>query len=90
MNMLRKKIANKETILGTLVSLTDPCLCEIMGNVGYDCVWIDMEHTPKNILIRGVKKGSEKDGTDYRKVMEFFGVSPTLENLQNGKDGQNA
>ena len=45
MNMLRKKIANKETILGTLVSLTDPCLCEIMGNVGYDCVWIDMEHT---------------------------------------------
>lgn len=31
--------------MGTLVSLTDPCLCEIMGNVGYDCVWIDTEHT---------------------------------------------
>lgn len=45
MNILREKIENKETVLGTLVSLTDPCLCEIMGNIGYDCVWIDMEHT---------------------------------------------
>ncbi len=45
MNALRKKIEQKEKICGTLVSLTDPCLCEIMGNVGYDCVWIDTEHT---------------------------------------------
>ena len=39
------KIQNKEKIKGTLVSLTDPCLCEIIGNVGYDCVWVDTEHT---------------------------------------------
>jgi len=45
MNNLRKKIESKEKILGTLVSLTDPCLCEIMGKIGYDCVWIDTEHT---------------------------------------------
>ena len=45
MNLLRDKLQNKEKIRGSLVSLTDPCLCEIMGNVGYDCVWIDMEHT---------------------------------------------
>ena len=45
MNALRLKIENKQKILGTLVSLTDPCLCEIMGNIGYDCVWIDTEHT---------------------------------------------
>ena len=45
MNTLRSKIENKEKILGTLVSLTAPCLCEIMGNIGYDCVWIDTEHT---------------------------------------------
>ena len=73
--------------------LTDALRAEILESKGYQVQileFIDMEHTPKNILIRGVKKGSEKDGTDYRKVMEFFGVSPTLENLQNGKDGQNA
>ena len=45
MNLLRQKLERKEKILGTLVSLTDPALCEIMGNVGFDCVWIDMEHT---------------------------------------------
>ena len=27
------------------MSLTDPALCEIMGNIGFDCVWIDTEHT---------------------------------------------
>lgn len=45
MNALRRKIENGERVLGTLVCLTDPCLCEIMGNIGYDCVWVDTEHT---------------------------------------------
>lgn len=45
MNKLREKLQSGEKINGTLVCLSDPCLCEIMGNAGYDCVWIDMEHT---------------------------------------------
>lgn len=45
MNLLRRKMEENKLMKGTLVSLTDPCLCEIMGNVGYDCVWIDTEHT---------------------------------------------
>ena len=45
MNILREKIKNGEKTCGTLVSLTDPALCEIMGVVGYDYIWIDMEHT---------------------------------------------
>ncbi len=45
MNNLREKLSEKKTILGCLVCLTDPCLCEIMGYIGYDCVWIDTEHT---------------------------------------------
>jgi len=45
MNQLREKLSRGERVYGSLVSLTDPCLCEIMGRVGYDCVWIDMEHT---------------------------------------------
>ncbi len=45
MNALRKRLENKEKIYGSIVSLTDPALCEIMGNVGFDCVWIDTEHT---------------------------------------------
>lgn len=68
---------------------TDALRAEILESKGYQVQileFIDMEHTPKNILIRGVKKGREKDGTSYQKVMEFLGVSPTLELLQNGKD----
>ena len=45
MNELRALLEQGKKVNGTLVSLTDPCLCEIMGNVGYGCVWIDMEHT---------------------------------------------
>ena len=45
MNLLKEKIKKGERVLGTLVSLTDPALCEIMGNVGFDAVWIDTEHT---------------------------------------------
>ncbi len=45
MNLLRQKLNDGKLIKGTLVSLTDPCLCEIVGNVGFDCVWIDTEHT---------------------------------------------
>ena len=38
-------IEAKEKIRGTIVSLTALCLYEIIGNAGFDCVWIDMEHT---------------------------------------------
>ena len=40
MSSLKEKIKSNKKICGTLVSLTDPCLCEIVGNIGYDCVWI--------------------------------------------------
>ncbi len=45
MNNLRERIKHGEKLCGSIVSLTDPCLCEIIGNVGYDFIWIDMEHT---------------------------------------------
>lgn len=84
MNILREKIENKEKITGTLVSLTDPCMCEIMGNIGYDCVWIDMEHTYmsyKDVLchlnaarsadIPSVVRLPQNDLTATKKVLEM-------------------
>lgn len=84
MNLLRQKIENREKILGTLVSLTDPCLCEIMGNIGYDCVWIDTEHTYmsfKDVLchlngarssgIPAVVRLPQNDLTDTKKILEM-------------------
>lgn len=49
--------------------------------------FIDMEHTPKNLLIRAVKKGSmrPKHSTDIRTVEEMLHVAPTLDKLLNNK-----
>lgn len=46
-----------------------------------------MEHTPKNLLIRAVKKGSMrlKHSTDIRTVEEMLHVMPTLDKLLNNK-----
>ncbi len=45
MNKLKERIKNGDKLCGTLVSLTDPSLCELLGYIGYDYIWIDMEHT---------------------------------------------
>ncbi|MEE0419030.1 MAG: aldolase/citrate lyase family protein [Lachnospiraceae bacterium] len=45
MNSLRDKIKNKEKIIGTHVSLSDPSICEILGYLDFDYIWVDMEHT---------------------------------------------
>lgn len=45
MKTLRQKIMDRDKIVGTHVQLTDPGICEIMGRLGYDFFWIDLEHT---------------------------------------------
>ncbi len=69
---------------------TDAIRAQILESKGYKVQvleFIDMEHTPKNILIRAVKKGRANDNGDYRRLMEFLHVEPTLALLQDrGKD----
>ena len=69
---------------------TDALRAQILESKGYQVQvleFIDMEHTPKNILIRAVKKGKAKDSGDYRKLMEFLHVQPTLAVLQDRGKG---
>lgn len=68
---------------------TDALRAQILESRGYQVQileFIDMEHTPKNILIRAVKNGKEKDSDEWRKVMDFLQVTPTLAALQDGKE----
>lgn len=66
--------------------ITDALRAELLEQQGYDTKvleFIDMEHTPKNLLIRAVKrKGiqSRKHG-NIDEVTEFLQISPTLERL---------
>ncbi|MDF2944766.1 MAG: hypothetical protein K0S01_3624 [Herbinix sp.] len=69
--------------------ITDALRAEILETKGYRVQlleFIDMEHTPKNILIRAVKRndtGHEKEAKtdELMKCMEFLGVSPCLQQL---------
>ena len=43
--------------------------------------FIDMEHTPKNILIRAVKTGKKRSRDSFSDTMKALHVAPTLDRL---------
>lgn len=45
-NALREKLHNGEPVVGTLVSLPDAGIVEVIGYAGFDFVVIDTEHSP--------------------------------------------
>lgn len=45
MSILSDKLSRGETAIGSHVSLNDPVISEMMGDVGFDYLWIDTEHT---------------------------------------------
>lgn len=66
--------------------LTDGLRAKYLENSGYDTQvleFIDMEHTPKNILLRAVKTGKAKRGSAeaIEACREFLGVTPMLGTL---------
>lgn len=65
--------------------VTDALRAELLESKGYKVQileFIDMEHTPKNILIRAVKDDKiSNDLNKYHTCKEFLGVDPTLDKL---------
>ena len=65
--------------------VTDGLRAEYLKQNGYDTQileFIDMEHTPKNLLIRGVKMGETRNREkQIRACEEFFNVKPKLGEL---------
>jgi len=68
--------------------MTDALRAELLEQKGYDVQileFIDMSHTPKNLLIRGVKRKKEKQCssqiTAYEKLCDSMNLHGTLENL---------
>lgn len=63
---------------------TDGIRANLLESMGYETQileFIDMEHTPKNLLIRAVKTGNKKDMEKAANLMEVLNISPTLERL---------
>jgi SAM-dependent methyltransferase len=67
--------------------LTDAIRANLLEQQGYQTQileFIDMEHTPKNLLIRAVKKGGMRPAgkvTQIDDMMQFLHVEPTLKEL---------
>lgn len=66
--------------------MTDGIRANLLEEQGYDTQileFIDMEHTPKNLLIRAVKTEKNEKNTDARleKMLKTFEINPTLKNL---------
>lgn len=84
----------------TAALMTDAMRGQLLEMKGYKTQlleFIDMEHTPKNILIRGVKskgllpKAARKQQMkNYQKCRDFFGAELTLEKLFKEMEGEMA
>ena len=68
--------------------LTDGLRAQMLESAGYDTQileFIDMEHTPKNLLIRAVKNEKKKTGDEQEKAWKecaaAFHARPSLEKL---------
>lgn len=66
--------------------ITDGIRAELLEGKGYETQlleFIDMEHTPKNLLIRAVKTGKPKEQEALQNTMEALHIRPTLDRLLN-------
>lgn len=81
----------------TAALMTDAMRGMLLETQGYQTQlleFIDMEHTPKNILIRAVRSKKlvpsvvkQQRKKEYETCRDFFGASPTLEKLLGGNGG---
>lgn len=43
---VKKRWAQGKPVLGTVAHFSDPASAELIGLMGFDCLWIDLEHQP--------------------------------------------
>ena len=69
--------------------LTDGIRGQLLEMSGYRTQileFIDMEHTPKNIMIRAIRQGKKADGAALETMMKELDVKQTLYGLLVGEE----
>jgi len=67
--------------------VTDAARAQLLEAVGYDVQlveFVELEHTPKNVLIRAVRRPRRDRAKAHRSYLAFkveLGIEPTLEHL---------
>ena len=81
MSPLLKHGILKERISSLVTDAARGNLLEVVGYNVQFVEFIDMEHTPKNIMIRAIYNGqkNEKALVDYMRYKEFWSIEPYLE-----------
>ena len=85
-NSLLRQVLQYGLIKERMAALyTDAIRAQVLEYRGYRTQileFIDMEHTPKNILIRAVRQGKKRDnGLQIRELADFLHVKPTVVEL---------
>ena len=94
-NKMKQILDEGKLAVGMGIFTGSPIVVQMIGYSGFDFVFIDMEHTPKNLLIRALhrKKPSakkrEKASKEVNAFCEQFGFAPTLWKLLQEEGGVN-
>jgi 2-dehydro-3-deoxyglucarate aldolase/4-hydroxy-2-oxoheptanedioate aldolase len=103
LNILLKKITEGKFCTGMVVTLNDPAVSELAGEIGYDFTWIDMEHAPIGLesalnhvmAVRGTEAAPfiRVPGNEYHIIKPILELAPAaviIPMVNNAEDAANA
>ena len=74
---LRRRLESRQACIGICLGLTDPHVSEMMGDIGYDFTWVDMEHGALSIET-GLAHVMALRGTDCAPLVRVPSHDPVL------------
>lgn len=76
MDNLKDKLRKKKITIGSWVTFSDPAVAEIMANVGFDWLVVDMEHSGLSLA----------HAQEIIRVIDLCGVAPLVRVMKNDPD----
>lgn len=88
MNLLKEKIKEGKCICGTHIQLADPAIAMIYGQLGYDYIWLDTEHSALGYQdVQNMLNASNLAGTPVIVRVPQDDLTFTKKVLEMGPDG---
>lgn len=88
MNALKAKLKSGRHLTGTHIFMNDPCISEMIGHLGFDFMWIDLEHTAIDYeTLHSLLIGAKAAGTSAIVRVPCQDAAATKRVLEMGPDG---
>ena len=62
-SVIKAKLARNEPVLLTMVHFTDPSVCELTSLMGFDGIWMDLEHHMYSLETASIMMRAARVGT---------------------------